>query len=308
VTAVADRGQATRGTRRRILGVDRDLVWLLLPALLPIIAFSVLPLVQGVYLGFTDARAGLNRVYSFTGFDNFARLFQDSMFWQSLGVGLIWSITVTALEFALSLVLALLLNQRLPGRTIIRTIAILPWAVPPVVIGLMWRLVYHPNAGLLNNVLRALGDTDAKTDWLSSKTALVAVVIAAVWAAMPVTTVVLLAALQSVPRELNEAAAIDRAGSFATFRVVTWPVILPSVVAITALGFINQFNSFALVYVMTNGSPTGALRLPVLFAYQLAFQFGQFGYASAIGVVMVIVIAAFLVVYLRLALRRRRPA
>jgi multiple sugar transport system permease protein len=133
----------------------------------------------------------------------------------------------------------------------------------------------------------------------------VAVVIAAVWAGLPVTTVVLLAALQSVPRELHEAASIDRAGAFGAFRVVTWPIILPTVVAITALDFITNFNSFSLVYVLTNGAPSGALQLPMLFAYQEAFTYGEFGYAAAIGNAMVIVIAALLVVYLRISLRNR---
>jgi multiple sugar transport system permease protein len=297
-----------RRSRRQILGVDRDVVWLMLPALIPILVLSVYPLVQGIYLGFTDARAGANQVFSFTGFENYMQVFSDGYFWQSFVIGLVWAVSVTAIEFALSLGLALLLNLRLPGRTIFRIIAILPWAVPPVVIGFMWQLVYHPNAGLLNHVLRELGIADVKTDWLASPFALPAVVVAAVWAALPITTVVLLAALQSVPRELNEAAALDRAGAIATFRIVTWPVILPSVVAITALGFITQFNSFSLVYVMTNGAPGGSLRLPMLFAYEEAFTWGNFGYAAAIGNVMVIVIAAFLVIYLRLSLRGRAGA
>lgn len=298
-------GLRARRSRRQVLGVDRDIVWLLLPALIPIAVLSVYPLVQGIYLGFTDARAGANREISFTGFANYAEVFVDGQFWQSFAIGLVWAVSVTAIEFGLSLGLALLLDKRLPGQTAFRLIAILPWAVPPVVIGFMWQLVYHPNAGLLNSVLRGFGVSDAKTDWLSSPFALVAVVIAAVWAAMPITTVVLLAALQSVPSELREAAWLDRAGALATFRVVTWPTILPTVVAITALGFITQFNSFSLVYVMTNGAPTGSLRLPMLFAYEEAFTWGNFGYAAAIGNVMVVVIAVFLIVYLRLSLGRR---
>jgi len=203
------------------------------------------------------------------------------------------------------MVLALLLNQRLPGRVAFRLIAILPWAIPPVVVGFIWRLVYQPNSGLLNTVLRDLGIQDERISWLTSPVALPAVIVAAVWAAMPITTVVLLAALQSVPRELHEAAAIDRAGPLATFRVVTWPTILPTAVAISTLDFINNFNAFSLVYILTSGSPSGQLRLPMLLAYEEAFRYGNYGYAAAIGNVMVLAVAALLIVYLRLALRRR---
>jgi multiple sugar transport system permease protein len=306
VTGAATVLSASRRRKTRtFLGVDRDVLWLILPALVPILVLSVYPLLQGVYLGFTDAHAGFGRTTSFTGIENYVEVLQDPYFWQSFGVGFVWAIAVTVLQFGLALGLALLLNKRLPGRAVFRAIAILPWAVPPVVVGFMWQLVYHPNAGLLNDVLLQLGVIDDSVSWLDSPFALVAVVIAAVWAALPITTVVILAALQSVPQELTEAAAIDRAGVIATFRIVTWPVILPTVVAMTSLDFISNFNSFGLVYVLTNGAPSGSLRLPMLFAYQEAFEYGNFGYAAAIGNVMVIALAALLIVYLRVTLRKR---
>jgi multiple sugar transport system permease protein len=306
MTATAIRaGRRTR--RRRVLGVDVDVLWLLVPAVLPILALSVYPLLRGIWIGFTDAQAG-PRDPAFNGVDNYVRALEDPYFWESFRTGFVWAAAVTALTFAASLGLALLLDKRLPGRGALRMIAILPWAVPPVVVAFMWTLVYHPHAGLLNDTLRDLGLLDANVNWLHSGFALVAVIIAAVWAAMPVTTVVILAALQNVPRELVEAAAMDRAGPLATFRVVTWPAILPSVVAITTLDFIANFNAFGLVYVMTSGAPSGALRLPMLLAYEEAFNYGNFGYAAALGNVMVLAVAILLVVYLRIALRKRWAA
>ncbi|KOG85160.1 transporter integral membrane protein, partial [Streptomyces varsoviensis] len=129
-------------------------------------------------------------------------------------------------------------------------------------------------------------------------TALPAVVLVGIWAGMPQTTVALLAGLQNVPGELHEAAAMDGAGAWRRFAAVTWPAIRPVALAISALNFIWNFNSFALVYVLTNGGPGGHTRLPMLFAYEEAFRYGQFGYAAAMGCVMVAVVAVLLACYL----------
>lgn len=303
-------GGAPRPSRpdRTFLGLDRAGLALALPALLPVLVFSVYPLVQGILLGFTDARAGRDVETTVTWFDNYAQLLGDSYFWQSFRVGLVWALSVTVLQFAASLGLALLLNERLRLRWLARTLAIVPWAMPPVVIGIMWRLVYHPNAGILNASLRDLGLIDTNIDWLASfSLALPAVVVVGVWAGMPQTTVVLLAALQSVPRELHEAAAVDGAGAWRRFRAVTWHHILPVVAAMTTLDFVWNFNSFGLVYVLTQGGPGGTTRLPLLFAYEEAFRYGNYGYAAALGNVMVLVIAAFVVVWLRRRLREANP-
>ncbi|WP_026875331.1 carbohydrate ABC transporter permease [Jiangella gansuensis] len=297
-------GKPAPGRRRGWLGLDRDGLMLAVPALIPVVLFSVYPLLRGIYLGFTDAQAGANAQTSFTGLENYRNLLDDSYFWESFRIGLIWAFSVTILQFFASLGLALLLNQRLRLRWLARTLALVPWAMPPVVIGIMWRLVYHPNAGILNDVLLDLRIIDENVDWLSSfSLALPAVIVVGVWAGMPQTTVVLLAGLQSVPKELHEAAAMDGANVWQRFRSVTWPAIKPVVVAMTTLDFIWNFNSFSLVYVLTEGGPGSATRLPLLFAYEEAFRYGNYGYAAALGNAMVIVIAVFVVFYLRQRVR-----
>lgn len=284
------------GNRRRTTDV-----WLLtLPALVPITVLSLAPLLYGVYLGFTDARAGLHVPTDFIGADNFKELVHDDLFWSSFRIGLVWTFSVTALQFALSLGLALLLNvEGLRLRGVARVLAVVPWAMPPVVIGIMWRLVYHPDAGVLNQTLQSAHLLHHNVDWLAGfSLALPAVVAVGVWTGMPQTTVTLLAALQNVPADLHEAAALDGAGAWGRFRAVTWPAIRPVAVSITALAFIWNFNEFSLVYVLTGGGPGGKTQLPMLFAYMEAFRYGHFGYAAALGDVMVVVIAALLVVYL----------
>ncbi|MGW3988355.1 carbohydrate ABC transporter permease [Streptomyces sp. NPDC004830] len=283
--------------------VDHGAWFLVLPALIPILVLSVGPLLYGVLLAFTDAQSGRTRATQWIGALNFRDLLHDTLFWESFRIGLVWAVGVTVPQFLLALGLALLLDQDLRLRWLARALAIVPWAMPEVVVGVMWRLVYHPDAGVLNETLRDVGLGGGR-DWLSGlTTALPAVILVGVWAGMPQTTVALLAGLQNTPRELHEAAAVDGAGAWRRFRTVTWPALRPVALAVTALNLIWNFNSFALVYVLTSGGPGGRTRLPMLFAYEEAFRYGQFGYAAAMGCVMVALVSIALAVFLAGRLR-----
>ncbi|QEU91071.1 carbohydrate ABC transporter permease [Streptomyces kanamyceticus] len=292
---------ATKRSARGVPGrgpTDHGAWFLVLPALIPILVLSVGPLLYGIALAFTDSQSGRTEPTQWVGALNFQDLLHDTLFWDSFRIGLLWAFGVTVPQFFLALGLALLLNQPLRMRWLARALAIIPWAMPEVVVGIMWRLVYHPDAGVLNETLSNLGLGEGK-DWLTgTATALFAVIVVGIWAGMPQTTVALLAGLQNTPRELHEAAAMDGAGAWRRFTTVTWPAIKPIALAITALNFIWNFNSFALVYVLTQGGPGGRTRLPMLFAYEEAFRYGQFGYAAAMGCVMVAVISVILAFYL----------
>ena len=280
--------------------------WLLvLPALLPVLALSVYPLLRGIYLGFTDAKAGFNVETNLNGLDNYTRLISDDLFWSSFRVGLIWAFSVTILQFLASLGLALLLNLDLRFRSVARTLALVPWAIPPVIIAIIWRLVLNPTVGPVDAAMRAVG-LPGQLNWLGDpQLALPAVIVVGVWAGMPQTTVTLLAGLQNVSADLHESAAIDGAGTWRRFAYVTWPSIRPIVFAITTLDFVWNFNQFALVYVLTAGGPGGGTMLPMLFAYNEAFKYGNFGYASAMGNVMVLIIAGLLFFHLRRQAKER---
>lgn len=309
MTAIAVRtrhpGRPGRPARRRRRGDGRDAWLLVLPALVPVVLISVYPLVQGILLGFTDAKAGLNQPVTFNGLDNYAKLLGNDLFWSSFRIGLVWAFGVTVLQFLASLGLALLLNLNLRLRWLARTLALVPWAMPPVVIAIMWRLMLNPTYGPVNESLRAVG-LPGEVNWLGDfSTALPAVIVVGVWAGMPQTTVTLLAGLQNVSDDLHEAAAIDGAGTWQRFWHVTLPALRPVIFAITSLDLIWNFNSFALVFVLTAGGPGGKTMLPALFAYNEAFKYGNFGYAAAMGNVMVVVIAAFLFIYLRGQARSR---
>lgn len=289
-------------TARRPGRLKGDAWPLLLPALIPVALFSVYPLLQGIYLGFTDSRAGIDQVTHFTGLENYRELLGNDLFWNSFKIGMIWAFSVTALQFVAAMGLALLLNENLRLRWLARTLSLVPWAMPPVVVAIMWRLMYDPDSGPISSLTQTLGL--GQVNLLGSfGTALPAVIVVGVWAGMPQTTITLLAGLQGVDESLHEAAAVDGAGAWRRFWNVTLPQLRPVIVAITSLNFIWNVNTFDLIYVLTNGGPGGRTMLPMLFAYNEAFRYGHFGVAAAMGNVMVVVIVGLLLFYLRSRLR-----
>lgn len=303
MTTVPEPGGFTAWRRRRQragVGLSgTEALVLAIPALLPIVVLSVAPLARGIYLGFTDAQAGLGIPTHFIGIDNFRALIHDDLFVNSFKIGAIWAVSVTAIQFVFALGLALLLSQPLHGRWLARSLALVPWAMPSVLVGIMWKLFFQPQAGILNEALYRAHLPGSNIDWLSNFTwALPAVILVGVWAGMPQTTVALLAGVQSISDDLHEAAAVDGATAWQRFRTVTLPQLRPVIIAITTLDLIWNFNSFGLVYVLTQGGPGHATELPMLFAYNEAFKYGQFGYASALGDAMVVVISCFLIFYL----------
>jgi multiple sugar transport system permease protein len=290
------RYQGRRPRSRAGAGLSgREAMLLLIPAFLPIVILSVIPLGRGIYLGFTDSQAGLNFDTNFIGLDNFRALIHDDLFINSFKIGLVWSVSVTAIGFCFALGLALLLSQDLRGRWLARSLALVPWAMPSVIVGIMWKLFFQPQAGILNEILRRFHIPGETTDWLSSFTwALPAVILVGVWAGMPQTTIALLAGVQSIRDDLHGAAAVDGATALRRFWTITLPQLRPVIVAITTLDLIWNFNSFGLVYVLTQGGPGHSTELPMLFAYNEAFKYGEFGYAAALGNAMVAVIACLL--------------
>jgi len=270
---------------------------LVIPALIPILIFSVAPLLSGIALAFTDASLRRNETRQFIGLQNFQSLFGDTMFWGSFQIGMVWAISVTLLQLVAGLVLALLLNANLRFQGLARVLALIPWAMPPVVVAIMWQLIYATN-GPLNAVLSAFGP-EVTTNWLGDfSTALPAVIVVGVWVGMPQTTITLLAALQQIPTEQVEAAAMDGANAWKRFVNVALPAIRPVMTSITSLNFIWNFNSFGLIYVMTEGGPGGRTMLPMLFTYLEAFKSRNLGYASAMGCVLVLIVVLLLAIYL----------
>lgn len=293
--------------RQRKSGIARgkrnEAIALVIPTLIPILALSVAPLLIGVATAFTDSRLARNQEVQFVGFDNFIALGSDTQFWSSFGIGMIWAVTVTALQLVGGLSLALLLNTDLKFRGITRVLALVPWAMPPVVVAVMWTMIYSPTNGPLNWLISSLGGTP-NINWLGDfSLALPAVILVGVWVGMPQNTVVLLAGLQQVPNDLIEAASVDGAGAWRRFTAVTLPALRPVMFSIASLSFIWNFNSFGIVYVMTEGGPGGKTMLPMLFTYLEAFKSRNTGSAAAMGDIIVLFLIAIFVVALWWQLR-----
>ncbi|TDE99130.1 sugar ABC transporter permease [Occultella glacieicola] len=302
-SARSRRSGGPSGPRQR--AERREAIALVIPALLPIIVFSVIPLAVGVALGFTNATLARNATIEFIGFDNFVKLAGDTAFWNSFGIGIVWATSVAVLTGVCALALASLLNANLRFKPLTRIIVLIPWAMPPVVTGIVWRMIYDVNSGPLNAALGWFGL--GPVNWLGDfSTALPAVIVVGIWSGLPQTTVLLLAGMQSIPTELHEAAAMDGANGARRFWHVTLPGLRSVLIAITSIDFIWNFNDFGIVYVLTEGGPGGRTMIPPLFTYLEAFRNREIGYASAMGDVLVLAILLILSVYIVVQFRQQK--
>ena len=277
-----------------------------IPAFLPLFVLSVVPLSQAIWTAFTDEAAGFNVKVKFIGFDNFLRLLTDSMFWASFKIGIIWAVSVTLLSLFLGFGLALLLNQKLRFLGLMRVLSLVPWAMPPVIVAIMWNLLLRPTSGPIEGIFAFFHIPGGKTDWLGEfNTAFPTVILIGAWVAMPIITVSILAAIQGIPTDMIEATVLDGANAWQRFRYITVPTVREITAALVALNIIWQFSSFGLVYVLTAGGPGGKTFVPALFAYNEAFKYGHFGYAASMGVVMAMSIGLMLAVYLKASKREK---
>ena len=296
-------------SKKQILYSKKELgqIQLLLPVIVLVTVFSILPLLRGIYLGFTDYRLG--DPISFNGIENYIQLFNDEYFWNSFKIGMIWTIVVTALQVGLGLGLALLLNNKIKFASFYTVLILLPWATPPIIRGILWRQMYEPNAGAVNILLSNAGIISEPINWLSSfEYVIPAVIVAGVWGEVSKAAIFLLAGLQTISNDLYEASKIDGARLWDQFRHITIPSLKPVLAAIISLTFMWNFNTFGIIWVLTQGGPGGLTRLPMLAAYEEGFRYGYIGYAAAIGNVMVLILSLVLFMYIRVQLRERKES
>lgn len=266
-------------------GGSRIAGWIfILPNLVGFLAFTAVPLVSGILIAFTDWNviSGLDGI-RFIGLGNFVELVGDSAFWAAVGRTILYTGVSVPVTMMLGLLLALALNSDIIGRDVLRLIFFLPHIVSSVAIGFVWLLIYNPDAGVLNQVLHALGLADPP-DWLVSQTAVLpALIIIMVWSGVGFQAVIYLSALQSTPPELHEAAAIDGAGPLRRFATVTWPSLMPTTTFLLVTSMIGQSQGFGLIAFLTQGGPGDASTTLPYYMYSNGFVFYRFGYAAAIG-------------------------
>ena len=259
--------------------------FLLAPALAVFAAYRVVPLLWNLVLSFSAwSPGGEMRWVGLAHYEEM--LTQDETFRVALGNTAIFMLT-TPVTIAMALCIALLVDAKLMGRGIYRTIIFLPYPMMVVAVGIVWRWLYNDRAGLLNYVLMALGLIDRPIPFLeTTRFALGAVMVAALWQMLGFFVVILLTGLQTIPAHLHEAARIDGARAVHRFWRITLPLLRPSLFLCVILGVIASFTSFDLVYSMTGGGPGRATELLVTYVYKLAFTLTRFDYAAAVTVVM----------------------
>jgi multiple sugar transport system permease protein len=277
----------------------------LLPALGILILFLTYPLGLGVWLAFTDATIG--RPGEFVGLDNYIWLFSDPVFLLSVFNTLFYTILATIGKFALGLWLALLLNNNLPFKSLLRAILLIPWIVPTVLSALAFWWIYDPQFSIISYILvDVLGWRETYIDFLGDPwNARLSLIAANIWRGIPFVAICLLAGLQTISPSLYEAAMIDGASPLQRFRHVTFPMLMPILAVVMTFSVIFTFTDFQLVYAITRGGPVNSTHLMATLAYQRGIPGGQLGEGAAIAVAMIpFLVAATAFSYFALANRK----
>ena len=275
---------------------------LVAPVVLLILGLVAYPFLFAIWVSFTDMVVGSTG--NFIGFKNFEYLAGTATFWAAIGNTIIIVLVSDVLKLGIGLGLALLVHQHLPGRGLFRSVLMLPWAMPAFVAFLTWRVLYQPLGGGINLILNQTGLYSGTIDWLGQRqTAMSSVIIASVWRGFPFWFVSILAALQTVPRELYEAAIVDGANRWQRFWSVTVPGIRQVVIVTTLLSSIWTANGFEHVWLLTQGGPSDATMVfPVLAYYGMQTQ--RIGEAAAVSVYMLPVLALLVIFATSLMMRK----
>jgi len=286
---------------KNIIKIGRQEIYLaylfIFPGLFAILSLLLYPLIFGIRTSFF--RKVIGAPGQFIGLANYQELFSSVEFWEISINSAIWTSVGVAGGIFIGLALALLLNTQLKGRMIGRTLFLIPWAVPNVAAAIIWRWIFANPYGFLNHFLRIIGIVDRPIPWLSSPNlALWAVIIVAVWRNYPFAMIVILASLQSIPEEYYEVSQLDGAGVWQRFRHVTLPLIKPTLLIVTILQTIWTFNSFDIVYVMTQGGPQHYSEILSTFAYEAAFEAMRAGRGAAIASIMFGVLIVCAIIYM----------
>ncbi|WP_409375448.1 carbohydrate ABC transporter permease [Candidatus Sordicultor fermentans] len=269
----------------------------IIPYFLVLLLLIAYPLYTNFYQSF-QTESGLS-------LENYKNLFKNPLFFKILGNTGIWVAASVGLQFVIGLGLALLLNQPLKGRAIFRgIILVLPWATPDIVAAVAWKWMYNDMYGVFNDILVRLGLINTYLPWLGQPNlAKLAVIIANVWKGFPISAMLYLAALQTVPKDLYEAGSIDGVSTWQKFRFITLPLISPFILTTVMLTVMWTINYFPLIFTMTGGGPANATDTLVTFAYRKAFRFMDFSGSAALSTFTFLVILVFAVVYTRYLLR-----
>jgi multiple sugar transport system permease protein len=299
--AIAVAKEPRRNRRRRTSG-SRLPYLLISPAVLLMLGFIAYPMLSVFYYSLQDYNPTKPWRNGYAGFDNFTRIFTDDpLFWDSLAFSAKWVVVEVGLQLLLGLALALLVNQTFVGRGVARALVFSPWAVSGVLTTTIWLLLYNPSTGI-GKYLADAGIGSYGTSWLSDPdTVFPAAVLAELWRGVPFFAILILADLQSIPKDLYEAASVDGAGRMRQFFHITLPHLKDAIILSTLLRAVWEFNNVDLLYTLTGGGPAGQTTTLPLYVANTGVEGHDFGYASALTTVAFVILLFCSILYLRLS-------
>lgn len=272
------------------------------PALIVFLLFFIYPIFYMIYLSFTSWNM-INPVKEFVGFENFQSLFTGDDFSQVLLNTLFYTVLTVILSLMISLLFALWLNRSGAFYGFVQAAIFSPYVISLVSVSLLWLWLMDPQYGLLNWVLNIFGLPSSK--WLSSPdSSLISLVIVSVWKVIGYNTLVFIAGLQSIPKDLYEAASLDQANKWKTFSRITFPMLSPTLFFLLVINTISSFQVFDTVKIMTQGGPVNSTNMLVFYIYEYGFSFFKIGYASAAGVVLLVLIGIMTIFHFKLLARK----
>jgi ABC-type sugar transport system permease subunit len=284
---------------------DSRMAWLLMaPSLIVILGVTLQPILTTLYLSFFNAPSGINKTRIFIGLGNYLELFQDATFWATVGRTIYFTAVSVGIELILGLAIAQLIHSHPPGWKFLRISLIIPWAIPTIVNGSMWRWIYSADFGALNALLMQLGIIKHYVAWLVSPAwAMNLVILADVWHVVPFVALILQAALSTIPIELEEAAMMDGANAWQRFIYMRLPLLRPAILVALIVRTVEAFRAFDIVYIITRGGPANGTLTMSYLTYLQTFSYGKLGSGAALSFMISIFTIAMAFVYIRFLYR-----
>jgi multiple sugar transport system permease protein len=278
-------------------------IWFVLPALLLVAGFILYPIALTLWMSVNRVDQ-FGRFTGFVGGGNYATLLADPAFRDAFWRTVIWTLAIVGITTLISLFLAVVLQQNFRGRTLTRALLLLPWATGLLIVSLLWRWMAHPDFGAIGHLVNSLGFPNIRVEWLGNPELSFPLMIwVGIWASIPFTTLVLSAGLQAIDRDLYEAATLDGARQWRMFFDITLPQLRPVLAVSILLNVIFVFNSFPIIWVMTEGGPAGATDTLITYLYRKGFKFYDLGSAAAASVVVFLILLGFAIVHTRVMWR-----
>ena len=283
---------------------ERYAFGLLAPSLIVVFGVIIIPIITTFIYSLVNIDPLSAHQGEFAGLSFYIKALTSQAFWDDLGRTLYFTIASTAIETVAGLLVALLLNQKFPGVRFLRSIIIIPWAIPTVVNGALWKLMLNGEYGVINAVLTKLHIISSYQSWLGNpKTAMLCIVIADAWKMTPLAVIFFLAALQGIDPTIYEAAKVDGAGMFKSFQAITLPALKPTIMVIIVMRTVEKFKAFDIFYLMTRGGPANSTKTLMYDTYLQAFTNLNYSEASTYAYLIAIVVALMTMFYVKLMKR-----